>query len=533
AGFLVGNDAQFEPDLSNNEALVGTTVVPAGPAQADLVVTKNAAPDPFVSRSGELTYTVTVQNNGPDAATGVVVSDQLPEGVTFVSATASNEGLCSSPGAGNTLTCEIGSLGLTENATVTIVVVPDEVTEPTTIVNTASVTGNEIDPNGENDASGVETTIEPPRADLSVTVTASSASPPIDTAVTYTVTISSAGPSDSEDVVLTVDLPPGTELSSVTSATGSCSVGTSSIICTFEALAAGESEIVELVLVMPGTTGILRLDATVSSDTSDPTGTNDTASQEVNVIDTIDLVIRGEGGSGSAVGWPMLVFGGLLLAFSRRRGQSPAVLAAVIGATVLLAPVGVRAEGWYLSAGVGQASAGADAGDLASDLAARGWTIRDVSVDDTDAAWRLGLGFEFTEHFSLEGGYVDLGDATSRYGASVRPTEIDAILTDTFEVHPYLGKGWTLGAAGRFPLGASPVSLVVRGGFFLWEADIEVEVVSGGSGRVDGSENGTDGYYGAGLEFRLQPQVRVTLDWDRYRLDDWVDVPTLGLRLSF
>src|SRR3954464_6897794 len=55
---------------------------------ADLTITKADSPDP-VAVGSTLTYTLQVQNLGPDPATGVIVTDQLPKGVDFVSATAS------------------------------------------------------------------------------------------------------------------------------------------------------------------------------------------------------------------------------------------------------------------------------------------------------------------------------------------------------------------------------------------------------------------------------------------------------------
>ena len=67
-----------------------TTVV--NPA-ADLAITKSDSPDP-VTVSQPLTYTLTVINHGPSAATGVTVTDPLPSTVTFVSASAT-QGSCS------------------------------------------------------------------------------------------------------------------------------------------------------------------------------------------------------------------------------------------------------------------------------------------------------------------------------------------------------------------------------------------------------------------------------------------------------
>ena len=53
-------------------------------AGGDIQVTKSASPDPVASGEN-FTYTLTVKNNGPGTATGVVVTDTLPSGVTCVS----------------------------------------------------------------------------------------------------------------------------------------------------------------------------------------------------------------------------------------------------------------------------------------------------------------------------------------------------------------------------------------------------------------------------------------------------------------
>src|SRR5436853_6358433 len=68
-------------------------------ASADLSVTKADSPDP-VNTGSNLTYTITVINNGPDAAANASWSDTLPAGTTFVSMPDVGGWSCSKPAPG-------------------------------------------------------------------------------------------------------------------------------------------------------------------------------------------------------------------------------------------------------------------------------------------------------------------------------------------------------------------------------------------------------------------------------------------------
>ncbi len=124
---------------------------------SDLSITKVDSPDP-VTAGSNLTYTLTVTNNGPSDATGVMVTDTLPAGATFDPAN-------STPGcteAGGVVTCAIGNLANGANATVTIAVTVDPATPVGTITNTATVTGQEKDSNMGDNTASTDTTIIPP-----------------------------------------------------------------------------------------------------------------------------------------------------------------------------------------------------------------------------------------------------------------------------------------------------------------------------------------------------------------------------------
>jgi uncharacterized repeat protein (TIGR01451 family) len=123
---------------------------------ADLKLAIADTPDPVTVRA-ELTYTVTVTNGGPAAATEVVLTDPLPADALFVSASAT-QGSCRREGKSKrdgVLTCELGGLAAGASTSVTIVVTPARAGE---LSNTASVTAREPDPNrGDNRATATTT----------------------------------------------------------------------------------------------------------------------------------------------------------------------------------------------------------------------------------------------------------------------------------------------------------------------------------------------------------------------------------------
>jgi uncharacterized repeat protein (TIGR01451 family) len=102
-------------------------------AVVHLAINMNDNPDP-VKVGSNLTYTIRVANTGSAPATGVKVTDTLPRGVNFVSASSG----CSTQG--RTITCTIPSLAPDEKATLQITVQP---TVPGGLRNTVSVTANE------------------------------------------------------------------------------------------------------------------------------------------------------------------------------------------------------------------------------------------------------------------------------------------------------------------------------------------------------------------------------------------------------
>ncbi|MDQ1517506.1 MAG: hypothetical protein QOE80_3336 [Actinomycetota bacterium] len=137
---------EYDPYEGNNSA-TSTTDVQGGQYGADLSVA-NTVDRPTAAGGENLTYTITVTNAGPALAYGTHLSDQLPQGSQFVSATP-GQGTCS-PSSGDVV-CELGDLVSGGTATVTVVV---RAPSSGTAVNTAYITSRMYDPNGgDNQAS--------------------------------------------------------------------------------------------------------------------------------------------------------------------------------------------------------------------------------------------------------------------------------------------------------------------------------------------------------------------------------------------
>ena len=86
--------------------------------QADLLITIVDSADPVI-QGDNVTYTATVTNNGPDAATGVDLAATLPADTTLVLATPS-QGTCDA-----VVSCALGTIASLGTATVTIEVSAD------------------------------------------------------------------------------------------------------------------------------------------------------------------------------------------------------------------------------------------------------------------------------------------------------------------------------------------------------------------------------------------------------------------------
>jgi uncharacterized repeat protein (TIGR01451 family) len=186
---------------------------------ADLTLTNtvdNAAPD----QQGTITYTVNLTNNGPANATGVVVYEDLPQNVTYVSSSTNQGSYDSSSG-----NWTIGNVTNGAGAKLTITVTVNMGTGALGIDNVVAMAyADQPDSNlNNNDATA---NVKVNGADLGLTNGEDNTSPSVGDTVTFTVTLTNNGPLDDTGIIVTDIVPAGLTYSSSVADQGTYSATT-------------------------------------------------------------------------------------------------------------------------------------------------------------------------------------------------------------------------------------------------------------------------------------------------------------------
>ena len=248
-----------------------TTVVQAA---ADLAVVIAASPNP-VPAGQDVTYTLTATNNGLSDATGVVVTDTIPSGATFVSATGGV-----TPNSNGVLTFSVGNLA--DNASTTLsVVVATSGSTPSPATDQATITSNVYDPDSNNNTATASVPVTPV-SDLSITMSGSPNPVYAGSSLTYTIKATNSGPSTDPAAVVTDTLPANVTF---VSATGGATPSGGVVTLNLGSLAANASSTVTIVVTPTAAaagsgTGTITNSAVITgeynSNSSDSTSVNTT-----------------------------------------------------------------------------------------------------------------------------------------------------------------------------------------------------------------------------------------------------------------
>ncbi|HEX6792528.1 MAG TPA: DUF11 domain-containing protein, partial [Casimicrobiaceae bacterium] len=273
---------------ADNSATDIDAIVPPSPSVADVSVSVDDGVT-GVTQGAPVTYTIVVQNSGPQDVVGVSVTDTFPLVLTGVSWTCAGiaGGLCpEQPGNGDigaTVNLPVGSIVVfTASATLSPVA-----TGALANTATATVPPTVTDSNlANNSATDVDTiTLATVQADLAMNVTANSGTASPGGSITYTLTIVNNGPSGVADAAVTDVAPPGIVFGNWT-----CSVanaGSGGGVTTGCGAPSGSGNVNATVTLQPGATVAYAIAATVSAGASGsivdaarvdvPSGTTDSA----------------------------------------------------------------------------------------------------------------------------------------------------------------------------------------------------------------------------------------------------------------
>ncbi len=250
------------------------------PPQPDLEISKTVDVSTPVE-ADTIIFTVKVKNLGPDPATNIQVTDQLPTGVTYFSAGATQGSFDNGSGIWT-----VGNIAAGDSAILSIDVSVDAGTLGQTIINTASITSlDETDPNLSNNSASSGITVVPESADIELGISVDDNTALEGQLLTFTITATNNGPKLATGLTVIDQIPTGLLFQTSTPTKGTYNNSTG--IWNIDTLGVGATETLTLVVsVNAGTEGS---QITNSADVNsvlqtDPNSGNNTVSQIIDVV---------------------------------------------------------------------------------------------------------------------------------------------------------------------------------------------------------------------------------------------------------
>jgi len=257
-----------DPYLVNNSAALSVRVYDPNAIGADLSVVVAAAPT-AVQTNQQVTFTLTVCNQGPEPATNVVVTNLLPSSFTYISASNSLGG--SPTVSGSLVVFNLGTVASGTCGTLTIVARANLTGYAT---NTVTVTSSTADNTPANNSGVVVVAVNP--ADMATGMSAAPDPVMAFSELTYTIRVTNNGPAAATGVVLTNLLPSGVQYVSASASQGSCAVSAGVVTCNLSNMTVGGTAVVSVV-VRPQVPGLITNVAGVFASQPDANWTNNVA----------------------------------------------------------------------------------------------------------------------------------------------------------------------------------------------------------------------------------------------------------------
>ncbi|MCG8462965.1 MAG: hypothetical protein MI919_42315, partial [Holophagales bacterium] len=262
-----------DPMPANDSVTRLVLVGGGGPGSANLALSKSDSSDP-IAPGATLTYTLTVDNNGPDEAVNVVVTETMPAGLSGVATSG-----CAEDGAG-VPTCTLGNIlpGFSKSYTIQAQV---DAAAGQTLINQASVTSDTPDPITANNSVVEETDVGAGIADLSIDMEEDTDPIQAGDPLVYTVNVTNLSAGPAPDVQVSFTLPAGVTLPT----SSGCAEDPAGIpTCSLGTIAGASTKQFTVSMQTDGVVpGVLTAIATVTSSALEPNPANNTTVEATTV----------------------------------------------------------------------------------------------------------------------------------------------------------------------------------------------------------------------------------------------------------
>ena len=218
---IVDNTARVthsdQPDANSVNEIASSSFTVQSADMKVTITADNATPN----ERDTVTYIISLNNNGPANATGVMVYDALPiQDVTYVSSNTDEGSYDASTG-----NWTVGNVDNGANATLTIKATVNSGTGTFVIDNnTQIIFADQPDTDLNNNVATASITVN--GADLDITKSVDNSTPSENDTVTYTVYLDNSGPLDGTGIIVTDVLPTGVTYVSSTADEGTYDAGT-------------------------------------------------------------------------------------------------------------------------------------------------------------------------------------------------------------------------------------------------------------------------------------------------------------------
>lgn len=209
-------------------------------------------------------------------------------------------------------------------------------------------------------------------------------------------------------------------------------------------------------------------------------------------------------------------------------GKKKQQLTIAVSAALATLSYGAVAGDCYVGAGVGWSHSGLSGSKVASDatsvLSNAGFTfvnggsgLAGSVTDDSDTGYKFFGGCQINSNFAIEGQVLHVGTAKGKFSGTVDGPE-GASGTSIYDSRLGLG----LGVVGTLPIG-NGFSALAKVGALYSRSEVKTSAVVASFSPVTvnhiDKDSSTNGYYGAGIKYSLDPNASVRLEWERYRIN--------------